>query len=63
MTKKPNRTAAASLLLRCGPEEKALVERAVAKLQEGLPAGAKMSTNGFILEAALERARKVLGKG
>lgn len=60
--KLPNRTAKASFLLRCSEEERQLVEKAVERIQEGLGYGAKLTINGFLLDAAVEKARKVLGE-
>jgi uncharacterized protein (DUF1778 family) len=60
---KPNRTAKASFLIRCSEEERALVDRAVEKLQAGLTHGAKLTFNGFVLDATLTHAREVLGEG
>jgi uncharacterized protein (DUF1778 family) len=60
---RPNRSTDASLLLRCQADERELIERAVQKVQAGLPPGAKITMNGFVLAAALEKARALLGKG
>lgn len=59
--KKPNRSTDSAILIRCTSEQKDLFERAVAKVQEGLPPGAKISLSGFALEHTLLAAKKVLG--
>jgi hypothetical protein len=63
MPRKPqNRSTPASFLVRCGEDELALIEEALEKLRPNLRHGAKLSKNGFVLDAALAEAKKVLGK-
>lgn len=57
----PNRTADATILLRLPSDQRELIDAAIAKVQATLPAGAKLTITGFVLEAALERAYKALG--
>lgn len=61
--KGPARAAHVSLLVRCTPEERAEIDGAIAKIQAGLPGGAIITLQGFVLDAALARARAVLKGG
>jgi uncharacterized protein (DUF1778 family) len=61
--KKTARVAHVSLLVRCKPEERAEIDDAIAKIQAGLPGGAVITLQGFVLDAALARARAVLKGG
>jgi uncharacterized protein (DUF1778 family) len=58
--KKPNRSTDAVVYVYCSAEQKAQLEKAAAKVVEGIP-GAQLPTYQFVLQAALEKAAKVLG--
>jgi hypothetical protein len=58
---KPVRSTDAVVYVYCSAADKKLLEDAAEKLVEAIP-GAKMPVYSFVLEAALERARGVLGK-
>jgi len=57
--KAPNRSTGASVFIRMPQEDRDLIEKAIAKQLEDLPA-AKMGVGAFMLSAAVEKARKIL---
>jgi hypothetical protein len=57
--KAPVRSRPESFLVRCTPDELAEIDAAIAKVQAGLPGGASINRQGFVLDAALARARAV----
>jgi uncharacterized protein (DUF1778 family) len=59
--KAPNRTTDASCFVRMPQEDRDLIEKAIAKQLEDLPA-AKMGVGAFMLSAAVEKAKEILGK-
>lgn len=54
--KPPNRTASATIYVRCLPAEKAVLAAAAAKLTADI-AGAKLPVHTYILQAGLEKAK------
>lgn len=61
MTAKPNRSDTVAILVRCTPEEKALLEAACRELCRDAP-GAKLATSKWMLGLALATAADVLGE-
>lgn len=63
MAKKPppNRSTEASCFVRMATDERALMERAIAKqLDEAEIAGAKLTLGKFLLAAGLKEARRIV---
>jgi len=59
--KAPNRSKTDSVFVRMSEDDRELFERAIAKQLEDLPE-AKIGVGAFMLTAAREKARKVLGE-
>ena len=57
----PNRTMEASCFVRMPGEDRDRIEAAIAKLLKDVP-GAKMGVGAFMLRAAVEKAKQILGE-
>lgn len=62
MGKPPKRTLGAQLSIRLSSGDRAIIDRAVAKLARHLPLGLRARVGAFVRDAAVSEARRILGE-